>query len=128
MRSIFAGLLLCLATTAVPRLADAQSIVTGTWSGTVTNPSGEVKPVTYTVTRSGDSLSVTLSETAGGPPVAFANVRVAGDTLLFDWRGGREGERLICKLVRQEDGAYEGSCRDSESREGRMRMVPPPRQ
>ena len=128
MRPIFGALLLALAATAVPPLADAQSIVTGTWTGTVTNPSGEVKPVTYTVTRSGDSLSVTLSETAAGPPVAFANVHIAGDTLLFDWRGGREGERLVCKLVRQGDGAYEGSCRDTESREGRMRMVPPPKQ
>jgi hypothetical protein len=100
----------------------------GKWSGSVTDPSGNTRPVTFSVTGTGDSLTITLSDTPGGSPVSFANIRQAGDTLLFDWAGGPRGAQITCQLVRQEDGAYEGSCADPEGSRGRMRMIPPPKQ
>ena len=127
MRSSVPSLLLAIA--ALPAaVAHAQSVGAGKWSGSVTDPSGHTRPVTYSVTGTGDSLTITLSDTPGGSPVSFANIRQTGDTLLFNWAGGARGAQLACTLVRQEDGAYEGSCADSEGSQGRMRMVPPPKQ
>jgi len=125
MRSILSSIFLSLIAMNLPAPACAQAIVPGTWSGSVTDPSGNAKSVTYSVVRAHDSLSITLSQTSGGPPVSFADIRQVGDSLLFNLAAGRQGARLDCKLTRQPDGGYEGSCTDSGGQHGRMRMVPP---
>jgi len=127
MRSALTSLLLAVAAPLVPVLASAQSVVSGTWSGSVTDPSGKAKSVTYKVTRTQDTPSISLFDPTGSP-VAFTDIREAGDTLLFNLAAGRQGARLVCKLLRQTDGAYEGTCSDPVNRQGRMRMVPPPKE
>jgi hypothetical protein len=126
MRSVLGVVLLSAFPFGVPAAARAQAIAAGVWSGAVIDPSGKSKPVTYAVTRVGDSLSITLSETAGGARVAFSEVHQVEDTLRFSWSGGKGGAKLVCKLVRQADGPFEGTCRDASGQEGRMRMIPPP--
>jgi hypothetical protein len=128
MRFPFAGLALALTALQLPGPARAQSMVAGIWSGSVTGPYGHSRPVLYSVAGPPDSLSITLSEPPGVHPVAFADVHLVVDTLSFRWAGGAQGSRLVCKLLRQSDGTYEGSCVDSQGREGRMRMVPPRKQ
>jgi len=128
MRSAFAGLALALTAIQLPAPARAQSMVAGIWSGSVTDPYGHSKPVIYSVAGPPDSLSITLSEPPGVPPVAFADVHLVADTLTFRWAGGAQGSRVACKLLRGTDGVYEGSCIDSQGREGRMRMAPPRKQ
>ena len=124
----FAGLALTVAALPLPATAQAQSLVAGIWSGSIIDPYGQSKPVVYDVAGPPDSLSITLSQPSGGRPVAFADVHLVADTLSFRWAGGAQGSRVACKLLRQTDGGYEGSCFDSQGREGRMRMVPPRKQ
>ena len=125
MGSAYAGLALGLSVLQLPAPTRAQSLVAGSWSGAVTDPYGHSRPVLYSVAGPRDSLSITLSEPPGARPVAFADVHLLADTLTFKWAGGAQGSRVSCKLVRQTDGVYEGSCADSQGREGRMRMTPP---
>jgi len=127
MRSTLTSFLLAVAAPLVPVLASAQSVVSGTWSGSVTDPAGHAKSVTYKVTRTRDTLAISLLDPSGSP-VAFTEIREAGDTLRFNLAAGRQGARLVCKRLRQTDGAYEGTCSDPENREGGMRMVPPPKE
>ncbi len=125
MRCAFAGVTLALTTLQLPAPVRAQSLVAGSWSGAVTDPYGHSKAVSYSVAGAPDSLSITLSGPPGVRPVAFADVHLLADTLTFKFAGGAQGSRVSCKLVRQTDGVYEGSCVDSQGREGRMRMTPP---
>ncbi len=125
MQSIVPKLQFALAVLLIPAGARAQALAPGKWSGSGTDPSGNVKTVTYNVVPSGSSLSITLFDPASGDSIPFNDVRQAGDSLLFNWAGGRDKGRLVCKLVRQTDGAYEGSCLDPENHQGHMRMIPP---
>ena len=112
----------------LPEVLKAQSLPAGQWSGSITTPAGTVKPVTYMVAGSPDSLSVTLLGGPGREPLRFTGLRQAGDSLYFSWPAGEGGSMVACKLVRQPDGAYTGSCIDAQGREGGMRMVPPPKE
>ena len=98
------------------------------WSGSVTDPYGHSKPVMYRVAGGPDSLSIVLSEGPGTQSVGFAGLHLKGDTLTFTWAGGAQGSLVNCTLVRQAEGVYEGSCHDSQGRQGRMRMAPPAKQ
>ena len=125
MRLALAGLLLVLTAVHLPTPANAQSMVAGTWSGSVTSPYGHSRPVNYRVAGTGDSLTITLTDSSGVNPVGFGELHLLGDTLRFTFAGGAQGSPVVCALVRQTGGVYEGSCKDSQRRQGRMRMVPP---
>ena len=125
MRYVVPTLLFALASLPVPRVARAQALVTGKWSGSMTGPSGNVTTVNYNVARTGDSLTITLFDPAVGNSIPFVDLRQAGDSLLFTLAAGRNGARLTCKVARQPEGAYEGPCSDAEGHQGRMRMIPP---
>jgi len=117
-------LFLCLVVFSVPSLLSAQGIVTGKWSGSVTSPFGSTNQFILAVDSS-DSLAISLEEVPGIASVHFADVHLVADTLRFTWPVAPSGAGLACRLVRQEDGAFEGICSDTDGREGRMRMVPP---
>jgi len=125
MRPNLATLLLSLSVFSVPGLAGAQGIVNGKWSGPVTSPFGSTNQFTYSVSGSADSLSISVAEAAGGGSVPFSDIRLVGDTLRFTWPTGPAGAGLVCRLFRQESGAFEGTCSDAEGREGQIRMDPP---
>ncbi len=128
MRSNVPTLPFALAALLIPAVARTQALAPGKWSGSGTDPSGNVKTVSYNVVQSGSALSITLFDPASGDSIPFEDVRQVSDSLLFNWAGGRNKARLVCKLVRQTDGVYEGSCFDTENRQGRMRMIPPEKQ
>jgi hypothetical protein len=127
MRPSLSTLALAVAAISLPSLVSAQGLPPGTWSGTITDPQGNTKPVTYKVTGAGDSLSITLSG-PDGQAVSFTSLQLVADTLSFTWAGGRQGAPLVCQLLRQENGAFEGKCHDPTGQEGRMAMVPPPKE
>src|SRR5881628_3004482 len=81
-----------------------QSLVSGTWSGSVTDR----------VAGGPDSLSIVLSEGPGTQSVGFAGLYLRGDTLTFTWAGGAQGSLVNCTLVQQAEGVYAGSCHDSQ--------------
>lgn len=128
MRPQFPTLALALAILALPSTVVAQAPSPGTWSGSISDPQGNSKPVTYTVAGSGDSLSITLVSPARQGSIPFAGLRFVADTLSFTWAGGRRGAPLACTLVRQANGTFEGKCHDPDGQEGLMTMVPPPKQ
>jgi len=127
MRPKFASLVLGLAVLYLPPLTHAQGLHSGVWSGTIADPQGNSKSVTYAVSGVDDSLSITLTGPAGEAPVSFTGLRLVADTLLFTWAGGKRGAPLVCKLVRQANGSFDGARHDPDGQEGRMHMVPPPK-
>ncbi|SRR6266571_1985953 len=125
MRPAFAGAFLVLTTFCLSAPMSGQSLVPGTWSGSVTDPYGHSRSVIYRVAGGPDSLSIVLSEGPGTQSVGFAGLHLRGDTLTFTLAGGAQGSLVNCTLVRHAEGVYEGSCHDSQGRQGRMRMAPP---
>jgi hypothetical protein len=70
------------------------------------------------------TLSITLTG-PDGQAIPLAGLRLVADTLWFTWAGGTQGAPLICQLLRQANGTFEGNCHDPAGQEGRMQMVPP---
>ena len=125
MRSIVPILLFAIASLPIPVEGRAQAVVAGKWSGSMIGPTGTVTPVNYNVARTGDSLSISMFDPAAGNSIPFVDLRQVRDSLLFTLAAGRNGARLTCKVVRQPEGAYEGTCSDAEGHQGHMRMIPP---
>lgn len=102
--------------------AEAQKIEAGKWTGTVTSPGEQTPlPVTYDVTVKGDTIGITVNAAEHGS-FTFSEVKLADDVLTF-WFS--PGPRVDCTLTRREDGAFAGTCADSEGGNASMVMVPP---
>ena len=99
----------------------AQTLETGTWTGTVMPPEGGAIEVTYEVAQKGDSLSVTLHTGAFGS-FAFESIVVHADRITFTWS---PDEMLTCELMLRDDDRYEGECVDSGGMPGTLVMRPP---
>lgn len=100
----------------------AQKLEPGKWSGNVTPP-GETEPmpVTYDVAMKGDTIAITVNAGEHGT-FAFNEVKLA-DKILSFWFA--PGPRVECKLTRRDDGAFYGSCIDTEGGTATMVMIPP---
>ncbi len=114
--SILAALLLAGASALT-----AQSLEPGTWAGTITPPGTPSFDVTYEVAADDDSLTITLN--SQGDAFRFRDIAVHEDRIEFVWTAG--GEEVACKLMKREDGAYEGDCTDEDGVSGQLVMVPP---
>lgn len=101
--------------------AAQQKLEAGKWTGTVTPPEGATVDVTYDVTVKGDTLGITVSAGDHGS-FTFNEVKLNANTLTFWFT---PGPRVDCSLNRREDGAFAGSCKDSEGGTATMLMVPP---
>jgi hypothetical protein len=102
--------------------ADAQKLEPGKWTGTVTPP-GEQQAfqVTFDVTLKGDTIGITLNAAEHGS-FAFNDVKLNDKTLTFWFQ---PGPRVDCTLTNRGDGAFQGSCRDTEGGTASMLLVPP---
>lgn len=107
---------------AAPVTLPAQSLAAGTWTGTMSPPSDAAVAVTFEVSRSGDSLAVTMV-LPGGQRASFSELRWADSKLLFQWAAGPT--IVKCELAKQESGGFRGPCTDSEGMTGQIEMVPP---
>ena len=118
-----------VAVLSLPTSIQAQGIEPGRWTGFLRIPNGSIKPVTYTVTRSRDSVEIALYEIPPGGPLPFNSVREKGDSLHITWNGGPNASEVICDLGRQSDGSYDGPCYGFMfSGNARMHMTPPPKE
>ncbi len=100
----------------------AQTLDTGTWTGTVAPSAADAQDVSYEVSRNaGGELRIRLVLAAGS--VGFEDVAYDGSVLTFKWRDGNMF--LTCVLERLDDGSFEGACsRESRDPTG-VTMVPP---
>ena len=94
----------------------------GTWGGTMTPPGGETEEITYAVKTVDGELTIILGVPNGRRAVPASDIRLEPDTLYFSWT---PGTRVDCTLRLQEDGSYEGECKDPSGESGYLTMVPP---
>ena len=102
----------------------AQELEQGTWTGTLTPPPGIEVPVTFEVGGTDGALSIVMTAPLVEPPMVFNDVKLDGDELTFWWA---PDIRLDCRLLRKEDGSFEGPCSDGSgpAGEGILKMLPP---
>ena len=106
----------------VPAVCSAQSLKSGTWTGTVTPPGEELAmPVTFDVTVHGDSLGIVIHAGEHGN-FTVENGKHADGKISFVFS---PGPRVTCTLSRTQDGAFAGPCIEEDGSEARLTMVPP---
>jgi len=105
----------------VPAVCSAQSLKSGTWTGTVTAPEGDETIVTYDVTVTGDSLGIVIHAGEHGDFTAEGGYHTNG-TITFVFV---PGIRVSCTLSRKETGEFDGPCAGDDGTTGHMTMVPP---
>ena len=126
----------------------AQTLQTGTWTGTAVGPDGSSEDVTFKVEQkpvwtadgtppvwSPDGTRVVFSQrgAAGSqlkityyPPrrrIPLRNIQLDGDSLSYEFTAG--GLDVTCSLTLQEDGSYSGPCGVGAGQGGRHTMRPP---
>jgi len=119
---------LVLAVLAVPHAVTAQALRPGVWRGSVTSftPDSITKADSFVVARTGDSVSVTMTEVPDGDPIPLHNLRQVGDTLHFTWTTEGRPVLMTCSLLKQPDGSYLGDCEAAVPGSlRRVRMIPP---
>lgn len=104
----------------LPAALSAQTLQTGTWTGTITPPGNTTAPVTFDVTAPDDSLAITINGPFGSLP--FSNIQHHPDRLTFTFS---PGPPVNCTLMLQEDKSYSGDCLDAAGAKGVIVMVPP---
>jgi hypothetical protein len=102
--------------------AQAQKLVPGKWTGTVTPPGEPMGlEVTYDVTLKGDTIAITVNAGEHGS-FQFSDVKLNADTLTFWFT---PGPRVDCTLKRAETGSFAGACLDPQGGNAGMVMNPP---
>ncbi len=102
----------------------AQELERGTWTGTL-SVAGTAITLTYEVGETDGALSIVMSWPEEGLSTAFSDLKLDGDELTF-WV--ETDGRFDCRLLRKEDGSFEGACTDGSGRpngEGTLTMLPP---
>jgi hypothetical protein len=113
---------LILSLMTIPTVTRAQTLQSGTWSGTTVTPSGEEVKIRVDVTVSGDSTHMVLNTIEHGSFTA-TDIQIVSDTLKFKFQ---PGPLVDCVLPKQADGSYAGTCSSAESGDSAsMSMVPP---
>lgn len=106
-----------------------QELVEGTWTGTVTPPTGPTIDVEYQIVGHGDELSIELvlptdSFDFDVHRIVFEGIDVGSGTLEFFFTAG--DDTVDCSLAWDERGHYEGECADAGGEPRVMVMIPPP--
>ena len=99
----------------------AQSLTTGSWTGSATGPGGNPLALTFEVSTAGDSIAI-LIKTPDRGDYPVTNAKLAGETLTFTFQ---PGPTVDCKLIRQADGSYLGECAGEDAMRATMVMKPP---
>ena len=107
---------------AIPSFAASQSLVPGTWTGTVAAPGEATVDATFEVRVTGDTIGITLKGQFGEFPLS--DVKLAADRLTFTFS---PGTTVRCTLLLRENGSYSGDCTDSDGGTGVIVMNPPVR-
>jgi len=110
-----------VATVSILPLVQEHTLKEGTWGGTMTPPGGGTVEITYLVKTVDGELTITLESQMYGA-VPATDIRLEPDTLYFSWT---PEPRVDCTLRLQEDGSYEGECKDRSGDTGYLTMVPP---
>lgn len=122
-----AAVALSLLGTAGLGTASAQEMASGTWKGTLTAPDGMSVDVTFEVSGMGEDLAILFVWPEDGPPGAedmnLEEVELSDDGLTFVLPV--PGVHVVCDLVVDGDGAYEGDCNGDDGQSGRLLMEPP---
>lgn len=102
-------------------VCSAQTLKSGTWTGTVQPPDGPVTDLTFDVTVMGDSLGVVIHAGEHGDFTAReGHYRDGKITFAFE-----PGITVRCSLSRGEDGNFAGECQGEDGTLAPMTMVPP---
>jgi hypothetical protein len=105
----------------LPSSLAAQKLTPGTWTGTISPPSGETLDATFEVRTSGDTTKITLKAAPG--TFEASDVKVEADRILFTWSPGTS---VKCTLMLRDDKkSYSGNCLDASGRPGVIVMTPP---
>jgi hypothetical protein len=105
--------------------ADAQELVSGTWTGTMAPPGAATGiPVTFQVGSTSGAPSIVMRSAQVEGDMPFQDVRIDGSELTFWWD---PGVRVNCTLERTAAGGFDGTCAGEAGPEGagRITMVPP---
>jgi len=102
-------------------IASAQELESGTWTGSVFLPDGQLFDVTYEVVSDTDSLSIDIAAPAFGK-LPFSDIEVTESELTFEFR---PGPLVFCVLEWTSGGSYEGTCAPDGEEEAQMIMSPP---
>lgn len=104
----------------------AQELPTGIWSGTISPPDQAGMDVDYEVSYDDEgALHIDLIPPPGlGAPdsIPFDGIELVDGVLTFGWSAGTD---LLCELIQQEDGSFEGECVDLGGSPGILVMIPP---
>lgn len=104
-----------------PAVCSAQAIKSGTWTGTVQPPDGDVTDLTFDITVMGDSLGVVIHAGEHGDFTAREG-RYADGKITFAFE---PGVTVRCTLARVEDGSFAGNCQGEDGSLAPMTLVPP---
>jgi hypothetical protein len=111
----FVVLVLCHSTLA------AQSMASGTWTGSATPPGEEALTLTYDVSVLGDSISILIRTSDRGDYPA-SEAKLVADNLTFRFHPALMAQ---CNLARQGDGSFVGECLSEGGMSVTMVMKPP---
>lgn len=114
------GLLLALLTGITAGL-NAQSLKSGTWTGSGVGPGGDEFEISFEVEASGDSIAIAIVG-PGGERLPASQIRFEEGKLLFRWE---PGVVVNCTLSPIEGGGFSGPCIDEEGGSGEITMIPP---
>jgi len=129
-RSLSIFLLAAIGCATLPIASQAEpnaELANGTWTGLIDPPSVGPRPMTYTVSGSGESLAISAHlplNDGSTKDIQFYEIRVEDDALFYKW-GEKSKVIITCKLSLQEDGTYFGPCPNNHGGLGYMHMIPP---
>ena len=118
MRYLLPVLLLCLAPATL-----AQSVPTGTWTGTLQWSNQEPVPLTVEIESCAEGLKLSLTSEDQHYRTEGTVVAVSGP-MEFDVTNSARGYLLGCSIDRQDDGTMAGMCTTGSSR-ARIELTPP---
>ena len=125
VRSIKRSAFLCVILFAIgiagPLGLQAQTLEEGRWVGRMMHPTGSYLNLFFEVSNEGDSLQIAM-DVPDVREFRLQNPQYDGTVIRFWWQAG---VRLECAVERQDDGSFQGGCRDRWGGRGPLMMVPP---
>lgn len=104
-----------------PTPAPKAHLQVGQWTGTVTTPDGNTTDVTYDVSESHDTTSLTLNAAEHGS-FKVSDLKFDGMTLTFSFT---PGPQVACTLKKQDNNSMTGQCIAEDGSAAQMVMNPP---